>query len=40
MTITEINAFFTGNVQGVGFRYRTQKIAMDMGIRGWVKKST
>ena len=28
---------FTGNVQGVGFRYRAQYAANGCGVRGWVK---
>ncbi len=26
-----------GRVQGVGFRYFTQRMAQEMGIKGWVK---
>ena len=29
--------FFSGNVQGVGFRYRSFYIAQDMGVTGWVR---
>lgn len=29
--------FYTGRVQGVGFRYTAEKIAMDLGLVGWVK---
>ena len=29
----------TGRVQGVGFRYFTQKKAAGIGIKGWVKNS-
>lgn len=28
---------FTGNVQGVGFRYRAQYAARGCGVTGWVK---
>ena len=28
---------FTGNVQGVGFRYRAQYAASGCGVTGWVK---
>lgn len=28
---------FKGRVQGVGFRYRTQMIAGDLGLTGWVR---
>jgi acylphosphatase len=33
----QIHVFFTGRVQGVGFRFTTEDIASDLGIRGWVK---
>lgn len=29
--------FYTGIVQGVGFRYTTQRFASDLGLTGWVK---
>ena len=29
--------FFSGNVQGVGFRYRSFYIAQSLGLTGWVK---
>ena len=29
--------FFSGDVQGVGFRYRSYYIAQSMGLTGWVK---
>lgn len=29
--------FYSGSVQGVGFRYTAQDIAMDLGLTGWVK---
>ncbi|WP_456468740.1 acylphosphatase [Archaeoglobus sp.] len=29
--------YVSGNVQGVGFRYYTRKIARELGIRGFVK---
>lgn len=31
------HAFFTGRVQGVGFRYTAEKIALEIGLVGWVK---
>ncbi len=31
------NIFFTGMVQGVGFRYTTQRLASKIGLKGWVK---
>ncbi len=29
--------FFEGRVQGVGFRYTTEKLALEIGLTGWVK---
>ena len=29
--------YFIGNVQGVGFRYVTQRLASNLGLVGWVK---
>lgn len=29
--------FFTGTVQGVGFRYMCRSYAKDLGLNGWVK---
>ena len=29
--------FYSGHVQGIGFRYTAQDIAMSMGLAGWVK---
>lgn len=29
--------FFSGRVQGVGFRYRAYHIANDLGLTGWVQ---
>ena len=29
--------YFSGRVQGVGFRYRSFYIAQDMGVTGWVR---
>lgn len=32
-----IHVYFSGKVQGVGFRYNTRNFAEKMGLRGWVK---
>ena len=29
--------FYSGAVQGIGFRYTTQRYAMDLGLTGWVR---
>lgn len=35
--LTEVHAIFVGRVQGVGFRYTTERLANDLGITGTVK---
>jgi len=37
MTSKRLHIFFSGSVQGVGFRFTTEKIAYDLGVNGWVK---
>jgi acylphosphatase len=32
-----VHVFYSGNVQGVGFRYTVQDIAAKLGVAGWVK---
>jgi acylphosphatase len=32
-----IHVFFTGKVQGVGFRQSTREFALDLGLKGWIK---
>ena len=31
------HAFYTGRVQGVGFRYTAERLALEQGLVGWVK---
>lgn len=33
----QVRVYYTGRVQGVGFRFTTEEIASDLGILGWVK---
>ncbi len=32
-----ISVFWSGRVQGVGFRYTTESAALELGITGWVR---
>ena len=32
-----IQAYYSGTVQGVGFRFTAESIANDLGVYGWVK---
>ena len=32
-----VHVFYSGNIQGIGFRYTTQDLAQKLGIKGWVK---
>ena len=32
-----VHVFYYGRVQGVGFRYTAQYLAMNLGLGGWVK---
>lgn len=32
-----IHVFYSGRVQGVGFRYTVQSVASQLGLTGWVK---
>ena len=37
MSILKAHIYFKGRVQGVGFRYMTQRFAKNLGLVGWVK---
>ncbi len=32
-----IHVYYSGRVQGVGFRFTTEDLALELGITGWVK---
>ena len=36
----QLHVYFSGNVQGVGFRYATRQMANQYRITGWVKNLT
>lgn len=33
----QVHVYYTGRVQGVGFRFTTQDLAQDLDVCGWVK---
>jgi acylphosphatase len=33
----QAHVYYSGRVQGVGFRFTTESIAIELGISGWVK---
>jgi len=37
MAKKQVHIFYSGMVQGVGFRFTTQKIAQDHNVCGWVR---
>ena len=34
-----VHLFVSGKVQGVGFRYNTQRKARELGVKGWVRNT-
>ena len=37
MTLTRSHVFISGRVQGVGYRFSTQRAATQLGLMGWVR---
>lgn len=37
MSAKRIHVYFSGRVQGVGFRYKTEELARAFKVNGWVK---
>ena len=37
MTTTQSHIFYSGTVQGIGFRYTVQRLASSLKLTGWVK---
>ena len=37
MAKKQLHVFWTGNVQGVGFRFTVERVAIDLGLKGWVR---
>lgn len=35
--LKQVHVYYTGRVQGVGFRFTTEDIAKGLGVTGWVK---
>ena len=35
--MTQAHIYYSGTVQGVGFRYTTQQLASNLGLKGWVR---
>jgi len=39
-TLTRWHVYFSGGVQGVGFRFTAQHFAQELGLTGWVRNLT
>jgi acylphosphatase len=35
--IKQVHVYYTGKVQGVGFRFTAQDLALDLGVSGWAR---
>ena len=35
--MTQAHVFYSGTVQGIGFRYTVEGLASDLGLKGWVR---
>jgi acylphosphatase len=35
--LKQVHVYYSGRVQGVGFRFTAERIANDLGLSGWVK---
>ncbi|MCX5707074.1 MAG: acylphosphatase [Candidatus Omnitrophica bacterium] len=33
----QVHVYYSGRVQGIGFRYSSERIAIELGVCGWVK---
>lgn len=39
MKIKQSHAYYSGSVQGVGFRYTAERLSRTYGIKGWVRNT-